>query len=91
MYSSMNAVQGLQRDSRTVVFEEHPPAKVMRCSPNSSNMDSCLKECDKLMPDCLDNLVKSSDDNECDVIDCATGVCIVDGLVKLLVCIGLCS
>lgn len=87
MYGSMNAVPGLQRDSRTVVFEEHPPAKVV----NSFDKKN-INENDKQTP-CLDSILESE---ECTPIFCAGIICFADGLGKvcsaskgLLVCVGL--
>lgn len=83
--SSLSAVKDLppMGDSRTIIFEEHPPAKIMM-----NDKKNILKEHDKSIS-CFDNIIRSSDDKKCDIIDCAAGVCLIDGAVKLLVCLGL--
>lgn len=78
--TSLSAVRDMPiRDSKTIIFEEHPPAKIMKpyCE-------------DERSVSCLDNCIKSADDKkDCDCIDCVAGVFIFDGVAKLLVCFGI--
>lgn len=86
---SMSAVKDVPtRDSMTIIFEEHPPAKVM----NSCMNKNIFKENDNSIL-CLDDKLESE---ECTPILCAASICIADGAVKvcsaskaLLVCLGI--
>lgn len=89
MYGSIYAVRDLPaRDSKSIVFEEHPPINQMY---SSRNMNNCLKECKKSTLGYQDDAGKGSENKDCDPIDCAAGICIFDGMVKLLACIGIIS
>lgn len=84
----MDAVRDLpERESKAIIFEEHSSVKGMY---GSSGMVNNLKDCKRSVSGCLDN-VKSPEESECDAIDCAAGICIFDGMVKLLACIGILS
>lgn len=89
IYSSLSAVKDVpERDSKTVIFEEHPPAKVMNPCTNKN----IFKENDNSIL-CLNDMFESE---ECTPILCAASICIADGAVKvcsaskaLLVCLGI--